>query len=52
MIAIFIIIIILFIIGSHSKDNEVKDFSKEQLSSLRHSGGFYRLIMEIIKGIF
>ncbi len=52
MVAIFIIIIVLLIIGSNSKDDEVKDFSEHQLNGTIHSGGFYRLIMEIIKGLF
>lgn len=52
MVAIFIIIIVLLIIGSSSKDDEVKDFSEHQLKGAMNSGGFYRLIMEIIKGLF
>lgn len=52
MVAIFIIIIVLLIIGSSIKDDEVKDFSEHQLKGAMNSGGFYRLIMEIIKGLF
>lgn len=52
MVAVFVIIIILLIIGSHSKNDDVKDFSEHQLNGTIHSGGFYRLIMEIIKGLF
>lgn len=52
MVAVFVIIIILLIIGSYSKDDEVKDFSEHQLKGAMNSGGFYRLIMEIIKGLF
>ena len=49
MVAVFVIIII---IGSNSKNDDVKDFSEHQLNGTIHSGGFYRLIMEIIKGLF
>ena len=31
MVAVFVIVIILLIIGSYSKDDEVKDFSEHQL---------------------
>ena len=52
MVAVFVIIIILLIIGSSSKNDDVKDFSEHQLNGAMNSGGFYRLIMEIIKGLF
>ena len=49
---IVIIVIILLCIGSFSSDAETRELSRKQLSSVTHSGGFYRLIIEIIKKLF
>ena len=51
MLIFFVIVILLLIIGSFNKDEEIRKYSRKELSSTAKSGGFARCVVEIIKSL-